>query len=607
MFSHLTGWRVNLSFLQEAENREFLEIIDRCEGKKLIVRDPSLAGPIDLIANREYLKERNFVGFVPLKDGPLPEMDVKNIIFITRPNLRLMDCIIENIKEERKKRRQLKKDFHLYFLPRQSTLCLDHLQERGIQRDTFRSIGDFRCEFFPIDNDLLSMELQDANKELVVEGDETCLYHAACGLVTLQKTYGRIPKIYGKGNFAFKVWELAKTMGRDEKNMFNSDKGAIDQMIILDRSIDLMSVLATQLTYEGLIDEIYGIKQTVGHFPSELFSQSNEPGCQEASETLKIVLNSGEALYAELRDKNFNAVGQILSRNAKSISSQLEERHRDKSVQDMKRFVERLPNMLSQKKSVTTHTSIAHGIKEVTDSNDFLEQLAVEQEFMVCADLDKPSSFIEDMIAKKADFRSVIRLICMQCIAGSGLKPKILDYYKRELVHVYGIEALLTIVNLERADLLKIQSESRTYAVLRKTMNLTVENAVEVSPKDISYVHSFYAPLSVRIVEQCLKEKGWQSLKGVLHNLPGRTFEDFQAQLVGIGGRRASLTSEMSQSEVPRVILVFFVGGCTFAEISALRFLATQEERKQEVEFIIATTKLINKNTFLDSFIECKK
>lgn len=133
-----------------------------------------------------------------------------------------------------------------------------------------------------------------------------------------------------------------------------------------------------------------------------------------------------------------------------------------------------------------------------------------------------------------------------------------------------------------------------------------MDDAVEVAPKDISYVHTFYAPLTIRIVEQSLKMLGWQSLQDVLASLPGPTFEDFQvAGLNNVGAtggaRRGSLTSELSQSDVPRVILVFFLGGCTFAEVAALRFLAQEDSN---VEFIIATTKLINKNTFLDSFID---
>lgn len=34
----------------------------------------------------------------------------------------------------------------------------------------------------------------------------------------------------------------------------------IDAIVLLDRSVDLVSALSTQLTYEGLIDEFFGIK-----------------------------------------------------------------------------------------------------------------------------------------------------------------------------------------------------------------------------------------------------------------------------------------------------------------------------------------------------------
>lgn len=68
------------------------------------------------------------------------------------------------------------------------------------------------------------------------------------------------------------------------------------------------------------------------------------------------------------------------------------------------------------------------------------------------------------------------------------------------------------------------------------------------------------------------------------------------------------------------MVLVFFIGGCTLAEvkyailkleeffvmnvlqISALRFLSQQED--SNVEFVIATTKLINGDNFLKSIIE---
>ena len=34
----------------------------------------------------------------------------------------------------------------------------------------------------------------------------------------------------------------------------------VDAVVLLDRSVDLLTPLSTQLTYEGLIDEVFGIK-----------------------------------------------------------------------------------------------------------------------------------------------------------------------------------------------------------------------------------------------------------------------------------------------------------------------------------------------------------
>ena len=50
------------------------------------------------------------------------------------------------------------------------------------------------------------------------------------------------------------------------------------------------------------------------------------------------------------------------------------------------------------------------------------------------------------------------------------------------------------------------------------------------------------------------------------------------------------------------VVLVVFIGGCTYGEISAIRQLARKEKNRRE--FVIATTKIINGRTLLDGCVE---
>ncbi|EGI63679.1 Vacuolar protein sorting-associated protein 33A [Acromyrmex echinatior] len=448
------------------------------------------------------------------------------------------------------------------------------------------------------------MELSGSFKEFHLENDPTCLYQVAQAIQGLQKLYGKISKVTGRGPAASKVWELLERLNREEEDNKSHPVSsvAIEHLLLLDRSVDLLSPLVTQLTYEGLIDEIYGIKYNTVQLPARKFHDSDDsPTAMSLNEKEQIILNSGEELFAEIRDKNFNGVGPVLSKKAKVISSQFDERHGDKSVQEIKQFVARLPHMLATKQSLARHTTIAEMIKEVTDSSNFLESLQVEQELLNCIETDKPNAYIEDMIAQQQPLLKILRLLCIQSLTNSGLKPKLLDYYKREIIHTYGYQHLPTILNLEKAGLLKQQQSVRQYAVLRKALRLTVEDESEVTPKDISYVHSIYAPLSVRLAEQLVQPNGWQGLNDVMGLLPGPTVSSIPYSVL-LSTRRNSITSEDSSSEPPKLILVFFIGGCTFAEISALRFLSQQEELN--VEFVVATTRLINGNTFLTSLME---
>lgn len=83
----------------------------------------------------------------------------------------------------------------------------------------------------------------------------------------------------------------------------------------------------------------------------------------------------------------------------------------------------------------------------------------------------------------------------------------------------------MAITKLERIGLLKPQSSSRQYTVLRKALRLTMEDTSEVNPTDISYVHSIYAPLSIRLCEQVTKNGGLKQLQDVLGLLPGKMYK----------------------------------------------------------------------------------
>lgn len=105
------------------------------------------------------------------------------------------------------------------------------------------------------------MENPDVYKDCFLYNDSTHLFQIAKSIMTLQILYGIIPNIYGKGKHAKAVANLLMQMRREfGHNQEPQMQPKIDNLILIDRTIDHLTPMMAQLTYEGLIDENFGIK-----------------------------------------------------------------------------------------------------------------------------------------------------------------------------------------------------------------------------------------------------------------------------------------------------------------------------------------------------------
>ena len=84
----------------------------------------------------------------------------------------------------------------------------------------------------------------------------------------LQNTFGLFPRLTGKGDKAKILADMLLRM--HQENIIDSrtahygvsQSQSIESLVIIDREADFISPLMTQLTYEGLIDEKFGIKNS---------------------------------------------------------------------------------------------------------------------------------------------------------------------------------------------------------------------------------------------------------------------------------------------------------------------------------------------------------
>ena len=63
------------------------------------------------------------------------------------------------------------RECHVYFVPRKTSTCIKILAEGGVLGDV--EVGELPLLFLPLESDLLSLELDNAFKELYFVSDRT--------------------------------------------------------------------------------------------------------------------------------------------------------------------------------------------------------------------------------------------------------------------------------------------------------------------------------------------------------------------------------------------------------------------------------------------------
>lgn len=554
-----------------------MRVLDSVPGKKGLVIDARLSGPLSLIAEYSLLKEHGVDKIFHLsKDRPdTLTTDFKHLVYICRPNIANVKHIASHVRQYQSNlNHQISagNTMHsLFFVPRRTLVCERLLEEEGVYADVV--IAEFRMDLVPLEEDLWSLEMPEAFRDLYLDGDTTVVFYVAKALMKIQSMFGIIPRVLGKGKQARTLCDLILRMRREltlsdnhlsssssnnrsrhHQNQPSSSstssaaaaselfpaRSDIDSIIIIDRTVDLVGPMCSQLTYEGLIDEIFGVKSTFVELEASVFGgpsttpssssittapPSAPPAATARLPTRKVPLNSGDRIFKQLRDLNFAVVGAVLNQNARRIQEEIEGRHQAKTVSQIKDFIGKLGGIEVEKASLKLHTTLAEQIAKYTMDQDFNKTLAVQQNLVAGAVLSTYMDLMEELIDRQAPILQVLRLLCLYSLTNGGMKQKNYEFFKREIVQTYGVEHLWTLQNLFTLRLLNptdlstglrstISSGSSGtasggsgtgggggYNQVRRLLRLIVDDVDEARPTDMSYVYSGFAPITCRLVQ----------------------------------------------------------------------------------------------------------
>jgi hypothetical protein len=480
------------------------------------------------------------------------------------------------------------------------------LDQAGLLGDV--SVRGFPLHWVPLEEDLLSLEAPAAFRELAVEGDLSPLHAVAAALTALQASRGAIPHIKGKGEWAAGVARamarLRREQGRDAPPP--GGEGGVDTLILLDRRVDMATPMCTQLTYEGLLDEVLGLGYGQIRGAAGVGGGAGGEGAAvPAGAPPKRVtgLTSADAVFAETRDRFYVGARRWLNDTLRSIQAFRDGGMHAADISRLKGFVADLRDKFAR---IPLHTELVEQLAGALRAPSFAARQRAEAGLLDERD-ELPA--IEELMAGGEPLLGTLRLLCLYCAVHGGVPRRAYDALRRDVLNTYGHAHLLSLRALGAAGLLQRREGRRpAFPAAKAAFGLLLAEGQVVDdadPADIHFAYAGYAPLSVRLVQQALRPEGWAGQEAALAALPGPQFEVLQTtddsgapvERAEGGARRAAAGPKGRR----RSVMVVFIGGVTYAEVSALRFLS--RKGACDCDFVVATTKVVNGSTLLATLL----
>ncbi|NXL27855.1 VP33B protein, partial [Glaucidium brasilianum] len=652
----------DFGILKRLARDQLIYLLEQLPGRKDLFIEADLMSPLDRIANVSILKVPWGLGRAAAcaacaahshpslslqqhevdklyKVDSRPALSTSDqLCFLVRPRIKTMRYIADIVNADKMSGRSRK--YKIIFSPQKFYACEMVLEEEGV-------FGDVTCDewsfyLLPLDEDIISMELPEFFRDYFLEGDHRWINSVARALQLLNSLYGPFGKAYGIGRCAKMSYELWRDLEEESEGDGQGRKPEIGNVFLMDRDTDYVTALCSQVVYEGLVDDTFRIKCGSVDFGPDVTS---------SDKSIKVLLNAQDKVFSQIRNEHFSSVFGFLSQKSRNLQAQYD-RRRGMDIKQMKNFVsQELKGLKQEHRLLSLHIGACESIMKKKTKQDFQEMIKAEHSLLEGVDMRESTSFIEEHIDRQVRVRrrwsscpvlwwwahgllppqispiESLRLMCLLSITENGLIPKDYRSLKTQYLQSYGPEHLLTFHNLKRVGLLTEQVAGETLtAVESKVSKLVTDRAAgkitdafnslarksnfrAISkklgliprvdgeydlkmPRDMAYVFSgAYIPLSCKIIEQVLERRGWLGLEEVVRLLNGNEFSISD-----------STVEDNPTWESQRVILAVFLGGCTFSEIAALRFLG----KERGCKFIFLTTAITNSARMMEAMIETK-
>lgn len=603
---------IDLTIFKESFEQNFLTILDLLQNlERSLIIEESCISKFGFFIKTDILIKKKFQKKIYLLENSPPQTQSPILVYIIPPKKECLEMIEKHMKinhdktsmlkyvisDDKKKKskkdedeenKETKKEFNIIFIPKINNECNKFLSECDF-KDFFHKYN-LLMDAFPLDYDLLSLEDDFSFYDLFISQNLNNLSVLARVIIKYENLFGKIKYKYYLGNLAKKLNELLAKEESVSATLEKANDSGTFSCFIFDRVNDMLTPLCSNFIYEGLIDEYFGINLNTAKVPSNILGK--KLGEKNKDEKTKLDLSKNEKFYTQIKDYNFNKIKIFLNNRLKEHNKMLEESKENNDLKQIRENLLKIKLVKEERPSLINQINLADHISKSKKLPREQLFLFYEQSLLLG---ETPSTFfeaIDDELAKKGDLYNIIRILSIYSLINGGIKYKIFDSLRKDIINIYGFQELFFLNNLEKLKILKYYESSNIfYYDLNKKLKLINDSVDLNNPNDTSYSFSGYCPIFIRLIEKAFS-KGWNTIKDLIKKIANEfDFPEDESQIID------------SNNKDKKFILLVFIGGITYGELASIRYLNKTSDDKK---FIVLTTNMINSRKILNSMRQGK-
>lgn len=371
-------------------------------------------------------------------------------------------------------------------------------------------------------------------------------------------------------------------------------------LIVIERDVDPITPLLTQLSYIGIIDDFFKFDHSLSSL--------------ESKKDIKLNYVTDD-IWQEIKYCNFGTIGPTLNKMAKELQSKYDSRHTAETVGEIKSFVESLSTLQENQRLLKMHTLLSSDVLEEVETNpelQFSRILELEQDIL-SDNVHSNELYLRlmDLIYENEVPRDkILKLISLIALCKRGIKDRDFESLKTDLIDRFGIDTLFILQRLQKMKYLTNKSNGNTLLLKREYRNISkwletlpidenensnAENEAS-SPTSLSFAFCGVVPITIRIIqllyERTILSKSYSSqqpfilskepsliaTKELFEKIYGDKMISQELTLVPKPSKKFLIKSDNSninKKTHPRsdISLIVFIGGITLGEVAIIKHL----------------------------------